>query len=247
MCRAVYLFCPYCQFRRFFMWEECGLFWARYMFIVIDQNSFELRPRLSRREDEPPACGRPLLEPREQLWRLGGCPRLPYCPSMRIHAQRLAAQQNQQSSSQQKPPRGGGGSGRHAHMQRRHYFPTTPVMVCNESEEEARRKEFAARYFRKIQVQVRPRSPSVKIVDDADDERSEEDTSSMESAKEQSRRQTFSAPEVFAPSGRLMPGHGLSEGSESTEIESGSEMDSVDWNEQYKRLLVHKISPAQSV
>ncbi|OAA73845.1 hypothetical protein ISF_00746 [Cordyceps fumosorosea ARSEF 2679] len=83
MCRPVFFICLYCGARYFFLWEECDHFWARYQKVVFEQGNWEDRPRVSRRADEPPACGGDVQHHRDREAPLGRCPRLRECPSLR--------------------------------------------------------------------------------------------------------------------------------------------------------------------
>ncbi|OAQ98817.1 hypothetical protein LLEC1_01928 [Akanthomyces lecanii] len=226
------------------MWNECQLFWARYQYIVIDQGNFHLRPRLGRDLDKPPACGGGAQEPRTREFEPGRCPR-PACPSRQalLRPQLQLQHKMLHKRNAQMPP------------------PLPPILRAglrfknevdsvHEARDERRRREFAARFFVKRPVRPIPR------FDGADEEEEEANDDDGDGFYHGSRRaeksaiavdgdktglsgQTF---RVRAPLDSLpCASEDLSQSCGSTIIESGSEVDSCDWNETYQSLRPLKI------
>ncbi len=244
MCRPVYLSCPYCEFRRFFMWNECSLFWARYQYIVIDQGNFHLRPRLSRSTEDPPACGGAIQEPKIRDFELGTCPQ-PRCAS-------------RQPCFQPHPPL-------QKMLRKRNPKTLLPAAVGQDkdvadanaaaSREERRRRDFADRFF--IKQPVRPVAARLDgAVDDNDDDdgfyyetrREGEPTGASVDAKGRGdfSGQTLGAP---APLDLLLPcpSEELLQSCDSTMIKSGSEVESCDWEKTYQALRGLKLDSTQSI
>lgn len=235
MCWPVYYNCPYCELRRFFMWDECRSFWARYLYIVIDQSNFHLRPRLSGGPDEPPACGAGVLAPRNREFELGRCPRHG-CPSRQAAVLRPQPQLVQHKmlrkpdgKMQPPPPPLMMRTGRH--------FKSN-AEVDGGPRNEVRKEQFAARFFVKRPVRPLPR------FDGADEEhggdgfhhesRRERRSAAGDTEEPGLHGQTLRVPAPLD----LLPGlsEDLSQSFGSTIIESGSEVDSCDWNETYQSL-----------
>ncbi len=219
------------------MWDECRLFWARYQYIVIDQGNFHLRPRLGRGPDEPPACGGGVQEPKNREFELGRCPRHE-CPSRQASLRpQLQLQHRMPRTLNRKMP------------------PPLPPMTragpcfrndtnrAREAREERRKGEFAARFFVKRPVKPLPRFDGAddeeEENDDGDDfyyetRREEKPSRAVDTEKPGLSGQTLRVP---APLGLLpYPSEDLSQSCGSTIIESGSEVDSCDWNETYQSL-----------
>ncbi|KAM3498714.1 hypothetical protein MY10362_007978 [Beauveria mimosiformis] len=243
MCRPVYLYCPYCKARYFFMWEECSRFWARYQYIVIDQGNFDSRPRLSRRTDEPPACGGVIQEDKNRHFELGSCPRLRRCPSLQALHQRHRQQQQQQAPTPTQH-----------RMRKRNAMMQTNGRGEEESMEERRKREFAERFFRK-----RPVMPIARVNDtvDADYENNngkddgpahEESTTEFEDEESEVLSEQAAASGGPVQMRRPITGAELSQSLDSTIIESGSEVDSSDWEEEEQNLPFRgrKVGPAHS-
>ncbi|KAM3449579.1 hypothetical protein MY3296_006799 [Beauveria thailandica] len=250
MCRPVYLYCPYCKARYFFMWEECSYFWARYQYIVIDQGNFDSRPRLSRRTDEPPACGGVIQEDKNRHFELGSCPRLRRCPSLQALHQRHRQQQQQQQQQTPTPTQ--------HRVRKRNVMMQTNGRGEEESMEERRKREFAERFFRK-----RPVMPIARFNDTADsdyenddgkDDGKDDGPAHEEPTTEFEDEESEVLSEQAAASGgqvqirRPITGAELSHSLDSTIIESGSEVDSSDWEEEEQNLPVRgrKAGPAHS-
>ncbi|TQV98481.1 hypothetical protein IF1G_02561 [Cordyceps javanica] len=239
MCRPVYFACPYCDARRFFMWEECSRFWARYQYIVIDQGNFELRPRFSRRADEPPLCGGTVQPPKNREFMLGRCPRIQLCPSLQPFLQQRPQQQWTWWGGNGRMPAHGHGL----------------AAGWGETPEERRRREFAERFFRKLPVQRLQRFDAPQLGDDnaADDEKLRGEEYTIDHAGEEppelSGQTIASVPEPPEPLEvrRPISGQELSQSLDSTFIESGSEVDSFDWNLQCKSLRALNVDAAHSI
>ncbi|KAM3513873.1 hypothetical protein MY11210_002501 [Beauveria gryllotalpidicola] len=246
MCRPVYLYCPYCKARYFFMWEECSCFWARYQYIVIDQGNFDSRPRLSRRTDEPPACGGVIQEDKNRHFELGACPRLRRCPSLQAFHQRHRQQQQQQHQTPTPT--------QHGMLRKRNAMMQTNGRGEEESIEERRKREFAERFFRKRPVMPLTRVDGAADADYAIDNGSDDGPGHEESTTEFEDEESEVLSEQAAASGapvqtrRPITGAELSQSLDSTIIESGSEVDSSDWEEQEQNLPLRsrKVGPAHS-
>ncbi|KAM0667345.1 hypothetical protein ACQRIT_003638 [Beauveria bassiana] len=243
MCRPVYLYCPYCKARYFFMWEECSCFWARYQYIVIDQGNFESRPRLSRRTDEPPACGGVIQEDKNRHFELGACPRLQRCPSLQALQQRNRQQQQQQQTSTQ-----------HRMLRKRNAIMQTNDHGEEESVEERRKRESAEKFFRKRPVMPLARANDTAEADDEKDNVNDVGPGHEDATTEFDDEESEVLLEQAAASGdpvqirRPITGAELSQSLDSTIIESGSEVESSDWEEEEQNLPLRarKFGPAHS-
>ncbi|KAH8717199.1 hypothetical protein HC256_001900 [Beauveria bassiana] len=213
------------------MWEECSCFWARYQYIVIDQGNFESRPRLSRRTDEPPACGGVIQEDKNRHFELGACPRLQRCPSLQALHQRNRQQQQQQQTSTQ-----------HRMLRKRNAIMQTNDHGEEESMEERRKREFAEKFFRK-----RPVMPLTRVNDTADADHEDDNENDVvpgheDATTEFEDEESEVLSEQAAASGdpvqirRPITSAELSQSLDSTIIESGSEVESSDWEEEERNL-----------
>lgn len=249
MCRQVYLACTYCGARRFFMWEECGGYWARYQLVVIDMDCFDERPRIPSGKERPEAlaCGRQ-QETRLSSFRLGRCPRLRTCASLQeLWRTQL---QKQQQGRQARPL--GMGQWRYGDL-------------AVEDGAERQRREFAERWFRKRPVPGQPRRIAKEdvgrldgVVEEAIESSTDSDSETGSPAGDASCKGEPSCGDVGAKTSESLFGENLvvarpvkvprrTQSMTSTLIESGSEVESGDWYDLYQSIRGLKVDSCRSL